>query len=73
MARGNDERDNPNRRPQRPIIRFDNLPTDNPEMPHGSLGKSMAEMIKQAVYDSEFNDIVGLPNDIVAEPNKDEK
>lgn len=74
VARGKDERDNENRRPQKPtFIRFDTWGADNPEMPHGNVSPSIADMIKQAVYDAEFNDIVGIPNDIVARPDEDEK
>ncbi len=57
MSRGNDERFNGNRRPPKP---------------GEELGMSMADIMKQMVYDSEFNDIVGLPNDIVAEPDEEE-
>lgn len=76
MARGNDERDNPQRRPTRPwvpVSRVDNPASTNPEFPQGGLGKALADMIKQAVYDAEFNDIVGLPNDYVSGEKDDEK
>lgn len=67
MARGEDERHNPNRRPERPIINF----LDPKYGSSDGLGKSLSDFLKQQVYDAEFNDIVGLPNDIVAEPDED--
>jgi protein required for attachment to host cells len=77
MAKGNDERDNPHRRPTRPwegmthSSHLNSPSTSNPEFPQGGLGKALADMIKQAVYDAEFNNIVGIPNDIVGEPKDD--
>lgn len=51
MPRGNDERDNHKRRPIMPLL------SDNPEFPHGSVSGPMSEIIKQAIYDSKFNQI----------------
>ena len=75
--RGDDERDNPHRRPTRPWKRvapsspINSPSTTNSEFPQGSLGKSIGEMLKQMIYDAEFNDIVGIPNDIIGEPKDD--
>lgn len=68
----------PNRRVDRPMRPWTRKPpierspsTNNPEFPQGGIGKAMAEMIKQMVYDAEFNNIVGLPNDYVKGPEED--
>jgi hypothetical protein len=58
MPRGEDTRDHEGRRPIKP--------TNN-------LGSSMADLLKQMIYDSEFNDIVGIPNDVVAKPDEGQK
>ena len=63
-------------RAMRPWIPMNKRPQNNPtpsssENGHEQgtrIGKSMADLIKQMVYDAEFNDIVGLPNDYVAGP-----
>lgn len=66
MARGNDERHNPNRRP---IVWRS---SDGQSSDESGLGKMIAEMIKKSVYDAEFNDIVGITNDIVARPDEEQ-
>lgn len=40
-------------------------PKSKTEPMQGSFGTAMADMIKKAAYDAEFNDIVGIPNDYV--------
>jgi len=65
----------PNRRVERPMRPWIpvNKRTGNSGTEQGKkIGSSMADMIKKMVYDAEFNNIVGLPNDIVAGPQKEE-
>lgn len=45
--------------------------SDGQSADSSDFGNMLAEMMKQAVYDAEFNDIVGNPNDIVAYPDED--
>ena len=66
--RGNPVGDNHEPRPtikwNRPE-RDQSPPKSTTEPMQGSFGTAMADMIKKAVYDAEFNDIVGIPNDYV--------
>lgn len=66
--RGNPVGDNHERRPtikwNRPE-RDQSPPKSKTEPMQESFGTAMADMIKKAVYDAEFNDIVGIPNDYV--------
>lgn len=72
MARGGDSRHNENRRPKKPISRFDSPLSDNPEMPHGNISSELSDIIKQTVYDQEFNNIVEKSKNDVR-PSDEEK
>jgi hypothetical protein len=70
--RGNSTGDNHKPRPMiqmRPKIKWNrperdqSPPKSKTEPMQGSFGTAMADMIKKAFYDAEFNDIVGIPND----------
>lgn len=66
MARGNDERHNPNRRPSIAWRTDDGKSVQGPE-----LGNFISNSMKDQVYNSIFNDIVGLSNDFVIRDGKD--